>query len=349
MRYLVNELLRGFIRLGLYLYYKELTVHGKEHIKKDKAVLFVPNHQNGLIDPLLVGTLCKRKPYYLARSDVFKKPLYNRLLRYIQMLPIYRIRDGRDTLVKNEAIYKTCGNLLNQRKSIVIFPEGNHGIHRKVRPLKNGFIHILQEALALNPQLEIYLQPVGFNYQALERFPDRASLIIGPAIEVQSLWDFNDYEKTKRDLKKAVHDALCQLTTHIPNPEHYDAVMDYLQAQQVDFTQPDKVNQTVKEFNPNTSIGDIPYLHKTILNRCSKALFYMLNFPWVYVWRKKMKPETMEIEFVSTFRFAFALVGYLVIALLGLLIGALVSHFYLTLGILLAHLAVSYLLKKGFN
>ena len=48
---------KSYIRLGLFFYYKKIKVVGKENIPKDSAVLFVSNHQNALIDPLIIGTI----------------------------------------------------------------------------------------------------------------------------------------------------------------------------------------------------------------------------------------------------------------------------------------------------
>ncbi len=349
MRNAINEILRLIIRIGLKSYYKEIRVKGEENIVKDKAVLFVPNHQNGLIDPLLIGTLCHRKPYYLARSDVFQKPLYNKLLRYIQMMPIYRMRDGRNTLIKNEEIYAECGELLNKQNSIVIFPEGNHGLLRKVRPLKNGFVHILKKALEKNPNLDVYLQPVGFNYEKLAHFPDRVSMLIGPPIRVQDFWDFNDYENTKTLLKKELHKTLCTLTAHINQPDKYEDIVSYLECKGVDFTRPDKVNELMSLLEEQVPKPNRPFDKNRWWNKLSRFLFFLLNFPLLLFWKKGMHPHKIEIEFISTFRFAVALVGYLILALF---FGVVIGLYYnapIAIGALIVHYSCSLLLVKAMR
>ena len=105
MRKWVLELLRQYLKLGMFFYYKRFTVHGQENIPKEGSVIFLPNHRNMLIDPLLVAVTTRRLPTFLTRSDVFKKGLIDKALRFLGMLPIYRIRDGYASLKRNQAIF----------------------------------------------------------------------------------------------------------------------------------------------------------------------------------------------------------------------------------------------------
>ena len=44
----------------------------------------------------------------------------------LYMLPIYRQRDGVDTIKMNQKTFNKCYDILNQNGNIIIFPEGNH-------------------------------------------------------------------------------------------------------------------------------------------------------------------------------------------------------------------------------
>ena len=85
---MLYRVLKHIIRFFLYFYHKEIQVHGLENIPKNKPVLFVPNHQNALIDVLLVGVDCKRNPYFLARSDIFGKSILNSFFTFQSCLEI---------------------------------------------------------------------------------------------------------------------------------------------------------------------------------------------------------------------------------------------------------------------
>ena len=71
-----------------------------------------------------------RFSYFLTRAAVFKKPLVAKLLNSVQMLPVYRIRDGWGNIANNNAIFESCTKLLHQGNAVAIFPEGSHNLAR---------------------------------------------------------------------------------------------------------------------------------------------------------------------------------------------------------------------------
>jgi len=121
MKNLGYNILKYWLKIGLYCYYSKIVISGEQHIPVNKPILFLPNHQSALLDVLLVGIHCNRKPWFLTRSDVFKKPLFKKLFTYLQMIPIYRIRDGRESLKNNDAVFKQCAQLLERGEAILMF------------------------------------------------------------------------------------------------------------------------------------------------------------------------------------------------------------------------------------
>ncbi|MEI6062544.1 MAG: 1-acyl-sn-glycerol-3-phosphate acyltransferase, partial [Bacteroidota bacterium] len=68
------------------LYYRRITVVGLEKIPADTPVIYAPNHQNALMDPLAVAFAARRQLAFLARADIFQKPAVARLLNMLQIL-----------------------------------------------------------------------------------------------------------------------------------------------------------------------------------------------------------------------------------------------------------------------
>ena len=85
---------------------------GKENIPKKGAVLFVVNHPNGLIDPLIVAVNNPRAQHFLVRAASFKKPLIKRFLGTLNLMPIYRMRDGVKQLGNNKDVFEKVSNYI---------------------------------------------------------------------------------------------------------------------------------------------------------------------------------------------------------------------------------------------
>ena len=87
--------MRAYIAIGFYFYYNKILIRGKKNITKNKAIVFISNHPNALIDPLLVATNSSRIIYYLTQAAVFTNSTCVRtILSASNMLPVYRVRDG---------------------------------------------------------------------------------------------------------------------------------------------------------------------------------------------------------------------------------------------------------------
>jgi len=303
------RLLKLWIKAGLYLYYGKIKISGLENVPRNEPVLFLPNHQGALMDVLLIVTDCHRKPFFLTRSDVFKRPMLIKFFTFLRMLPIYRIRDGRESLKKNNAVFDECARLFREKHALVMFPEANHNIKRRVRPLSKGFTRILFNTLKKTPQLKIHIIPVGMNYRSNNGFPDRVALYYGTPILANDFYDKNGVQNAIHTLKDAVSDSLKTLTTNIEEEENYDATIRKLDALQVDYLNPSETNAAIKNLDASDD-KNAGHSAPAALQTFFKGIFTVLNLPVVILWRIWIKPKVGEPEFMGTFRFGFALLVY---------------------------------------
>ncbi|WP_431122542.1 lysophospholipid acyltransferase family protein [Flagellimonas flava] len=290
--------LRLWVKLALFCYYKKIKVVGMEHVPLDKPVLFLSNHQNALMDVLLIATSVKKSPWFITRADVFRGKFLKSLFRFLQMLPIYRIRDGKSNLHKNMAIFDQCGELLLSNASMVLFPEANHSLQRRVRPLSKGFTRIIENALEKDPNLELQLVPVGQNYAYPTQVGDSAILCFGEPISVQQY-------KDSLDLKQKIFENLTRLTTHFPKAE-YDEIIQKMGKEGECYLNPEETNATIAK-------GVFPQLmskKRNLVPKTLRLLFLLWNLPLVLLWRIGLKPKVPEPEFMATFRLGFVLVTY---------------------------------------
>lgn len=223
------QFLRYWIKFSLLkLFYKKVEVCGLEKVDPKKPIIFAPNHQNALLDALLLVTSLKQQPIFLARADIFEKPILVRIFRFFKMLPVYRIRDGFDTLKKNEEIFDECVQALSDHSTLILFPEGNHAGLKRIRPLKKGLARIAFEAEARNDfKLGLQVIPVGIDYYDYRKFRSKVSVIFGDPIEMQAFKEV--YEENQqvglRQLNMAITDGIKPHMIEIPWPETYDFIM----------------------------------------------------------------------------------------------------------------------------
>ncbi len=287
----------------MFFYIKKIKVEGKEHIPKKGAVLFTVNHPNALIDPLLVATTNRRIQHFLVRAASFKNPTIKKLLATLNLMPIYRIRDGVKELAKNEAIFNQCFSILKKGQSLMIFPEGSHNIKRTVRPISKGFTRIVFGAIDKHPDLKITIIPVGITYQNPSEYPTSVSVKYGTPIIVNDHYDKSNIPAATLHLRTQVRDQLKNMVTHIPNDEKYHDTIQQLNEANVDFTSVHDVNKMISE--------------RTITTRDKKYHYFLplkvlivLNsiIPWL-LW-KRIRKKVDEIEFVDTFRFGINVVTF---------------------------------------
>lgn len=309
MRKAAYLLVKMWIKAGLYLYYGKIKVEGLENVPKDAPILFLPNHQSALLDVLLLGIDCNRKPYFLTRSDIFVGKFIKSVFSIFQMIPIYRIRDGRESLKNNQAVFDTCSELLINKEAILMFPEANHNLKRRVRPLSKGFTRILFNTLNKAPDTEIVIVAVGINYRNAISFPDKVAVYFDTPIAVNEMYDSKDVKGSIDSIKAAVSGRLKTLTTHIADEVNYNDIAAKLDSLQVDYLKPEAVNKTISELQGST-LNTSKHNENEILRNLLGGIFVVLNFPIVLIWRKLIKPKVWEPEFTGTLRFGFAMLGY---------------------------------------
>ncbi len=104
------------VLLPLFLVYLRLQRHGAAHLPRSGPLLLAANHRS-FLDPFVIGALTRRPVYYVAKRELFEKPLQARLLSALGAFPIDRGASDADALA-------TARTLLCRGECVVIFPEG---------------------------------------------------------------------------------------------------------------------------------------------------------------------------------------------------------------------------------
>jgi 1-acyl-sn-glycerol-3-phosphate acyltransferase len=312
--------LKYFIKLGLLFYHKKIKVVGLENIPKKGALLFISNHPNALLDPLLIVTNNVRDIHFLARASAFKNKLVAKFLMSIKMIPIYRKRDGVNTIEKNKNTFSKSVEIMNSEKALFIAAEGSHNIQRRVREFKKGYVHIILDTFKKHPELDIQIVPIGLNYDSVLNYPSSVSIYYGKPISAKKHYNKNDIVATTKNLLEVVRNSMKILTNHIGIEENYDSIVTKLNSLNVDYLNPIETNKIINNLEDYTEGKSEKEKRKSIL-----YYLFVLNslIPW-YIW-KKIEKSITEIEFISTFRFA---IGVTLFPIFYILQSVLMNHIF---------------------
>jgi 1-acyl-sn-glycerol-3-phosphate acyltransferase len=282
--------------------FKKVSVYGIENIPKKGAVIFIGNHQNALIDAIVVPTTNSRNIHFLKRASAFKLSFVSKILRSLNMIPVFRIRDGVRTMEKNFEVFEQCIEILRHEKAIQIFAEGEHHLERRIQPLKKGYARIILGTLQKYPDLPIYIVPIGINYDSHLNFPSSVSVYYGKPILANLFIDIINPDLKFKAISNQISAALKSLTLHVEDLVNYDEIIMKLEALGVDYLNPFEANETLK---------NIAFIPSEVIVKEEKInwfapihLLTKLNsiFP-LLIW-KYIKPNIKDVVFTNTFRFA---------------------------------------------
>ena len=118
----------------------QLRLHGEENIPQDSGAVVVVNH-TGYMDFVLGGYLPylrKRLVRYMAKSEVFDKPVVGTLMRIMGHIPVDRV-DGSASL-------RTAVEKAREGELVGIFAEGTISRSFEIRSMRSGAVRIAHEA-----------------------------------------------------------------------------------------------------------------------------------------------------------------------------------------------------------
>ncbi|MFO0663297.1 MAG: 1-acyl-sn-glycerol-3-phosphate acyltransferase [Polyangiaceae bacterium] len=176
----VRSVLRTFFRRIVSLYFREVESSGVPPQSDTRGRVFFANHYNGLIDPVLILSLCDFSIAPLAKSTLWDMPLMRTLLDTAGAVPVVRRRDNPDKAASDtESMFEKVALHLRAGGNILIFPEGTSHSEAHLVPLKSGAARMLVRAHEAGGSNLTY-QGIGLEFDAKDSFRSRALLTYGP-------------------------------------------------------------------------------------------------------------------------------------------------------------------------
>lgn len=230
------NLFKCFVRSFLNkFYYRKVYSIDTENIPENCPLMVISNHQNSLCDPLALLLAIRgrkeKKHRVLARASIFNNPVANSFLRWLGLLPAYRLLvDGEEQLNNNIDTFELIENELLQNGTIIVFPEGKHQNKHWLGEFSSGYLRMLfQAAEKSNFEKELFILPTCNHYA--DYFAVQSDMLIkfGKPISIAPYYELY---KTKprtvqRELNALVREQVSEMMLNITDLNNYE-VIDYL-------------------------------------------------------------------------------------------------------------------------
>ena len=171
------RLIRAFVRALLAIFYRRLDVVGLDHLPARGPLIVAANHQNGLIDPMLLMAALPRPLRPLAKSGLFRHPIIAPFLHLARALPVQRRQDAGGDMSGNALMFREVSEALGRGEAILIFPEGVSQPEPTLMTLRTGAARLLLEAEASGTPA-VTLLPVGLVLDEPGRFRSGNALVL---------------------------------------------------------------------------------------------------------------------------------------------------------------------------
>jgi 1-acyl-sn-glycerol-3-phosphate acyltransferase len=245
---------------------RRLVITGLENFPPNQPVILISNHQNAMLDPVLICVFTPKQLHWLARADVFKNPFIRKILYRINMMPVYRERDGMENIrEENQKVFEECFRRLDKDAVVAIFPEGGHRGKKQLTTFKKGLGRLSLGAMDFLNGKDIAVLPVGLDYSGYYDYHPEFYLEIGKPISLQPFYQKSkeDYNAAMADLISVSTDALQALMIDLKKEEFYDWAI--------------KMRELVMSTAPNHSFESQFKHYREFTKRAEKEGFFEAN------------------------------------------------------------------------
>lgn len=213
----VRDALVSTFRRLIKLYFREIERLGAPPQPDTRGRVFVANHTNALIDPVVVMTDARCAISPVAKSTLWGIPGLGWLLDRAGAVPIIRRKDSPDKDASaNAAVFDRIATHLAGGGNILIFPEGTSHSEPRLAPLRTGAARML---LAADERRGVPLtfQAVGLEFDRRQEFRSRALVLWGPVRTLADVPGATDEERVANvtaQMKADLEDLLVEGETH---------------------------------------------------------------------------------------------------------------------------------------
>jgi 1-acyl-sn-glycerol-3-phosphate acyltransferase len=205
---MIYRVLRWISGIALHWFYRDIRVTGRSRIPFSAPLLIAVNHQNALVDSMIVGWLVPRRIAMTAKATLLKNPLIALLFRILGVVPLRRVSDevrnsngSSGDRSRNAGAFQEILKLLEQRGAVLIFPEGKSHNEAGLEPLKTGLARLALQARDERSIKGVTILTLGLVFEEKGVPGSIAGVHVGEAIEMDS-WPSSDHFALTEEIAK---------------------------------------------------------------------------------------------------------------------------------------------------
>ena len=210
---MLYQILLFLIRMALKIFCVSIRVHNKKALRQKGPLLIVANHPDSFFDALVIAANCTYPVSFLARGDVFTKPWHNFLLRSLNMMPVYRQREGKEHLHKNQNSFDASVEVLKNGGILLIFIEGTCLNKNEIQPFRKGAARILQQAVAQGVSPSVL--PAVITYNGFKHFGKKIFLMLGFAVPATTFFTSNTEQQNEASQRNNFNNHVMEQMTSL--------------------------------------------------------------------------------------------------------------------------------------
>jgi 1-acyl-sn-glycerol-3-phosphate acyltransferase len=210
---MMYPLFRWIAGIALRWFYRDIQIIGRERISLKGPLLVAANHQNALVDSLIVGWVMPRPVAMTAKATLTDNFLVALVFKWLHVIPLRRSRDemattngGEPDRARNTQAFREIINLLWKQEAILIFPEGKSHNEQNLEPLKTGLARLALQARDTAGIAGVNILPIGLAFENKGTPGTIVIAQIGDAIEMDC-WRGDDHVALTREIASRLRRA----------------------------------------------------------------------------------------------------------------------------------------------
>ncbi len=227
LKTIIRSFIRRLLKTGIGCFYRYINIDGLHKVPEDKPVIFVSNHNNALIDPLLLCVNYNRTVTLTAKNTLSRDLLMKWLLNLAPVVFFSRRQDrqnGDEGRKENATALKQLQDCLNRKECVYIFPEGKSHSNAEMMPFKTGAARLAldyADSCAANGKpCDLQIVPLGLRYSSKSTFRSTASVSVGDPVSIVDWLEKTDSPDYPKRLTKHLYEQVDQLV----KPDHGESL-----------------------------------------------------------------------------------------------------------------------------